>query len=1187
MKKFLSALTAFCMCASMTAASLPASALTMSDSSAINSLAGELTWSMNDTIFTPGVDEYVVVEVMVEGDTGTFGYDFTPLADGSDFVSAGFEIMDVEQVTADEGGYGFTTFQANMENGHIGSAKDTDGDATVADGTSIIKIYVAPPADAQPGHKYELTFKGLSVGNFASEKKTPATKNGSITIAGGDSDTNVTTETQDTTAPVTDATETQPGADTPSMDDKKNASEWTWYFDDNTYNPKTKVDGKGNEGYAEVAVYVTKDPGTYGYDFTPLIDGKTFAEMGFELLDVSQADTGYGFSTFQVNNENGHIGSAKDTEGNATVADGSCIITLALGVPDSVVPGTTYSLTFKDLSVGDEAEVKHTPATIAGTLKIVDEEETTTEPQTDPPEATTAPTTAAPTTEATEATTPMPTTQPATTAAPTTAPYVEQTSEVADFIWDIGEVECEAGATVQVPVTIEGNPGFNSYILGVKADAGVTAGNPENGAVEGLSNVQFNLTNNTYGDTYTAGNAVVGGNGTVFYLTYTVPADAVGGTVYNLSIDKLDVFNSDMVKLIPTTNTGYIKVKETPTEATTEPFVDESKNVDAQWIIGTTEVDAGATVSLPISVVGDKDGLNSYIAKITADEGAVASKAEAGDAYAALNFESNIAALTFGGTNTAAKNADAAADNATVFAVTFTVPEDAAPGTIYNVKWADLEIRDGDYIRLVPAKVDGWIKIKDEVPTETTTTEAPTTTTEEVTTTTEAPTTTTEEATTTTDAPATDAPATEPPALESQAIDAEWIIATTEVEAGATVALPITVKGDTLGLNSYIAKVKADAALTANGAEAGNAYGALDFVPNVAALTFGGTYYEDKGTGNGSVPAAADGSTVFSINFQVPDASAINFSETDEKGAYALFPVTWDSLNIVDGSMTTLIPSKVDGWIKVYKPEEPATDEPEDVTMYKYRYSLNGQDKFYFSHDSRPFDQIYADATLERCGVKSDGTTTEWKTISVGQLSGFVVATIDGGYLNPQAYFNAKNPDWATGTIVEAYNKVPLQVTITDKLPDGTEVTAVLKPDAEDADEVFNANAIIGVKGDTDLNGLCNASDAAEVLLYAAAIGAGETAAICKVDAAATLLGAEVAENFVFFLSDVDGESENHGAGADSNPLNASDAALQLIYAAAVGAKGADASWFEDALGTDTAAMPAYSAALYTWLQKA
>ena len=333
-------------------------------------------------------------------------------------------------------------------------------------------------------------------------------------------------------------------------------------------------------------------------------------------------------------------------------------------------------------------------------------------------------------------------------------------------------------------------------------------------------------------------------------------------------------------------------------------------------------------------------------------------------------------------------------------------------------------------------------------------------------------------------------------------------------------------------------------------------------------MTFGATYGAD-----GMTCVAPDGSTAFYLNFQIPAASEITFDQEDEGGKYHLYNVEWVNLELVDENMGHLIANTQNGWIKVY---QPPVDEPPVVT-YEYEYELNGKDMFYFSHDPRPFAQIYADAKINRRGVRSDGTFTEWKELTMKQITDFQLVTVEGGFTNPKDYFDAKNPDWSKGVVVEAYAKIPLMVNITDALPTGELVKTTL-----DESKGFTSNAIIGVKGDTDLNGLCNASDAAEVLIYAANVGAGEQAKINGNADAATLLGDEVAENFVFFLSDTDGESMTHGSDAEAgtNPLNASDAANQLIYAAAAGANGS-ANWVTDVMGVNN--LPPVTQAIYNY----
>ena len=384
MKKFISALTAFCMCASMTAASLPASALTMTDSSAITAFAGDCTWTVSNEVFDPAKDEYVTLHVTVTGDTAAYGFEFTPYFDGKDFAAAGFELWDI--APADTGYTDFETFTFNPDNGHVGSAKKTEGNQTIADGSVVVDIDVVPPANAKPGQVYKVSLNNLIVGDSDQNKYKPASVDGSITIAGGSDTPSDTPSETPTQAPSQTPSQTPSDVtpDRPSAEDKKNASEWTWYFDDTTYNPKTGKDGKGNKGYIEITAYVTKDQGTYGFDFTPLIDGKTFAEQGFEIDTIEwAADGGYPFETFATNVDNGHVGGSSKLESNTVLADGTAVVTFTVLPPENLTEGKTYEITFKDLTVGDDNNVKHTPATIAGTLTIVGDEE----PSEDPTEA--------------------------------------------------------------------------------------------------------------------------------------------------------------------------------------------------------------------------------------------------------------------------------------------------------------------------------------------------------------------------------------------------------------------------------------------------------------------------------------------------------------------------------------------------------------------------------------------------------------------------------------------------------------------------------------------------------------------------------------------------------------------------------------------------------------------------------
>jgi hypothetical protein len=156
----------------------------------------------------------------------------------------------------------------------------------------------------------------------------------------------------------------------------------------------------------DIPVYVTKDPGTYGYEFTPLFNGKTADEVGFEVLEATQPAGSYKFGTFTYNDKNGHVGAASKVIDEATkkaldtvLEDGSVAVNIAI-LPKNVKEGEVYELTFKDLVVGNAADVKSTPATVAGKLIIGKEGTVPVEqPTTEETEPSTAPTDVEPTTD--------------------------------------------------------------------------------------------------------------------------------------------------------------------------------------------------------------------------------------------------------------------------------------------------------------------------------------------------------------------------------------------------------------------------------------------------------------------------------------------------------------------------------------------------------------------------------------------------------------------------------------------------------------------------------------------------------------------------------------------------------------------------------------------------------------------
>ena len=105
---------------------------------------------------------------------------------------------------------------------------------------------------------------------------------------------------------------------------------------------------------------------------------------------------------------------------------------------------------------------------------------------------------------------------------------------------------------------------------------------------------------------------------------------------------------------------------------------------------------------------------------------------------------------------------------------------------------------------------------------------------------------------------------------------------------------------------------------------------------------------------------------------------------------------------------------------------------------------------------------------------------------------------------------------------------------------------------------------ILGVKGDADLSGKADATDAASVLIYAARAGAGEENHIYTDKD-------EVLDKFAFFLADTTDESKDLGVTSgivgktEKSALNAEDAANILNYSAKAGANGT-CDWIPEVL---------------------
>ncbi len=173
--------------------------------------------------------------------------------------------------------------------------------------------------------------------------------------------------------------------------------------------------------------------------------------------------------------------------------------------------------------------------------------------------------------------------------------------------------------------------------------------------------------------------------------------------------------------------------------------------------------------------------------------------------------------------------------------------------------------------------------------------------------------------------------------------------------------------------------------------------------------------------------------------------------------------------------------------------------------------------QFYFSDDDTAFDPADLIERITRYAVYSDGSTSD-EGENITELD-----CLDLGDATPEKIYNASD------------NTCTLIMNITDSF--GTQKLEV------------PVNVYIGVRGDANMDGTTDAKDAAEILVYAAAVGAGTKKPLYSDEN-------ETLEEFAFTLADV------NGTGDAQSSLDATDAASILVYAAAVGS-GKEVNWDE------------------------
>ncbi len=866
MKRILSALTALCMCASLTAGALPAYALNaLPPTDAIVAQSGGHELKIVDTTFDPEKDaKGLVLELKVYNDQGTAGLQIGLTIDGKylDDPDCPFTF---KQALVDSNVYGFGGIPEPGTGYYAVADSETGQNKIAPDGATFMRYLLLPKADVDyaPGTVYDVEFAApegcdLLVGYVPDGADDDPTKTmekytdiiytgGTITIPGGDNEP-TQAPSADPTEPVTQtptAKPTEPATQAPTQPPtaKPTQAPTQTPTAKPTQAPTAKPTQAPTQAPTAKPTQAPTQAPTQGNTQNPTnaptptesqfveqqkdvnaewVIGNTTAKPGEEVtLDVSVKGNTDGFNSyitklkydnavtskeaangieifdFVSNNDEKTFGGTDFNEGKENYAEDGTVFSVKFVAPTK--PGR-YMIEFDTLEIYDASMTKLNPKTTAGWIEVVDDE----------------------------------------------TEFVHDKKDTAAK-WIIGKEEAEPGETVRVPVSVQGDKdGINSYKLQITQDDGPVATNAAIGDAYAELGFEQNLKNLSFGGTNHAKNEnIIAPDGDVFYIEFKVPDDAAPGSLYNLKFADIDLEDIDMTQLVPQTEDGWIRVKsDTPVESA------------GKWVIGKKTVAPGEEVTIPVTVTGDVNGLNSYIMKMGMDKGPVATKATNGNAYEELSFVDNLDNMSFGGTNTELKKNLVAEDGAVVFNVTFTAPTE--PGR-YNLTFDNLEVYDINKSALAPEKENGWIEVVAET-TEYTPQSA-----------------------------------------------GKWIIGKKTVAPGAEVTIPVTVEGDVNGLNSYIMEMGMDKGPVAISAANGEAYAELSFENNLDNMKFGGTNTALKEN-----LVAENGAAVFYVTFTAPE----------EPGKYDL---TFDNLEIFDINQAALTPEKEDGWIEVV---EDATAEP-------------------------------------------------------------------------------------------------------------------------------------------------------------------------------------------------------------------------------------------------------------------
>ncbi|MBR4361861.1 MAG: cellulose-binding protein CttA-related protein [Ruminococcus sp.] len=828
--------------------------------------------------------------------------------------------------------------------------------------------------------------------------------------------------------------------------------------------------------------------------------------------------------------------------------DGSAVLKLTYTVPENAEPGT-YPVAWSDAFISDTNgnEITGSVTLVDGAI-IIDEEttttsSTTTEENTD-------------TTTTTSSDVPVDTTTSTSTTndGEETTTTTTITAPAGAILWQIQRVEATPGETVSVPVLVRDPNGVKLPIGG--AQFGVTAATPivydsvSGSSAAYKSDIVANPSTFEFAFADAKGGEQIGTDGSeVFVLSYKVPEGTEAGeypvewtkAFFNVSsADGVDMTSS----IICLDGAIIVKDPDETTTSTSTTTTDQPGEDTTTTTTTTTEVPEETTTTTTLTVaegaivwqvetVKAQPGDEVELDVIVLDPNGTA--LEVGGAQFIINNEGDIALV--GGTGSDGYSAAiesgvdgdanrfafahpkgtgvAAANGAKVIRLTFKVPENIADGT-YPVSLAELFASDTNGLDITKhiLALPGAIVVEKEVTTTTSTTG--TTTTSTTTTTTQTTASTTEEGETTTTTTVT-APA--------GAII--WQIQRVKAEPGEIVKVPVLVidpNGVNLPVGGAQFGIKAVTPIVYDSVSAkADGYNS-DLVANPSTFEF--AFADAKGGSN----AAADGATVLTLTYQVPEGTADGeypvewtkgfFNVSSEDGADMTNQIIClNGAIIVETPVTTSTTTQTTGPDTTTDTTTETTETTDTTATTSTSTSqTTGEDSTSTTTESTTTEDpnkttttSSTSTTQTTASTTGEGETTTTTTTTTIPAEGKLVATatvVDGFYFNHDSRsFNAghvsdlsiklvkadgTSEDVAVDTSLitfkeqvsgkdnpmEAYREEQTNFTyIVDVLYDG-------KP-LEGADgKPMTFKAYIGVKGDSNLDNKADAKDASNALAF-------------------------------------------------------------------------------------------------------